>query len=191
MSDEREILEAMARCWPMVVRITGMQPSHCILAARAATETARYFGVTLRERAVSVLVANAKAWELINADVPVDEWPDDAWSIGIDPHDERNAAMRGYAGHVITESPRYLLDLSAPQFNRPRRGLYVEDPLLAPRGDDPADAWTYGDERGTRLVYRPMDDRSYRKMPDWTNRLNWREETAALIRLVRAALVTR
>jgi hypothetical protein len=186
---ETQVVEWLAELWP-VVTAEGLKANHCILAARVAVEVGTYFGVPITERAACCLVANTKGWRLILAEVPVADWPDDAWSLGIDPRDPRNDGLNGYAGHVIAESAHYLLDLSAAQFNRPERGLVIDEPMILPRPDPPdtTETWTYGGPNGTVMVYAPLADRRYRRAPDWRDEANWKPECAALIRMISARL---
>jgi hypothetical protein len=180
---ETEVVKWLVEFWPVVTR-PGLRPNHCILASRVAVEVGRYFGIPITERSTRCLVANARAWELLNQQIPVSEWPDDAWSVGVDPDDDRNRGT-GYPGHVIAESEHYLIDLSAAQFSRPKRGLEF-GPMFLPRPEMDTEYWTYADsENGTVIVYSPQADRRYRNAPDWREETNWKPEAAALIRLIR------
>lgn len=182
MNREALIMRSMVDIWPDIA--VGMMPNHCILGARVAVEVGRYFGVPITERSTDTLVANALAWKLIGEAVPVEEWPDEAWTIGVNHESPGN----GYPGHVIAESEHFVIDLSAAQFARTKKGIKGEA-LLAPKLDGfdwSASLVISSADDGTVIVYKPMTDTTYKTAPDWRNRLNWGTEASALIRLMKA-----
>jgi hypothetical protein len=178
--NERNLAELIAVLWPDLIA-PGLGVNHCILAARVLVEVGAYFGFDWRAQAVDVVVANQAAWELIQTDVPVSEWPEEAWSTGC--HHDLDLPGRGYNGHVVVLGDHLIMDMAAKQFSRPHRGLVVDGPIVGTTDGFEHGAVFTDDE--TVVIYRPRDSLAYRDAPDW--RTNYRIETAALIRALRAA----
>lgn len=141
----------------------------CVLAARIADGVLDYFGVPHHVQPVEAFVMNDAAADLFRRDVPIAEWPDEAWSIG----STANAEGSGYPGHLLIVTGRgYRLDLSARQYDRPAPGrIAVDGPRLwwpdqitnNERGD-----WLVKEaDAGTLWWWAPFADTSYRRTPDW------------------------
>lgn len=139
----------------------------CILTTRIGIEVLDRFGLKARPQPVHVLVQNMKAYHLGEQRVPVDTWPDDAWSVGVSPGQEPRP--RHWPGHLVIMlrqpgQPRVLIDLTADQFDRPERDLKVEGPVFMNIVGD----WTPADPLAT--IIRGADETprtivSYQPMP--------------------------
>lgn len=183
--NESTLIYAMASGWPEIA--AGLKPNHCIIAARVAVEVGRYFGVPITPRAVDAIAFNGKGYELFQRGVPATEWPSEAWSVAA-VRDDRDGYERsphsGYDGHVIVESPRYIVDLSAEQFHRPGRTLDVGSPIVIekPETYDPTTVIARHGE--TTVIYIAEDGQRFATAPDWRNRLNYGVEAAAMIKFL-------
>ncbi|MEU8272647.1 hypothetical protein AB0B89_36560 [Sphaerisporangium sp. NPDC049002] len=153
-------------------RDIGLLPWSCIAAGHIAQQAARYFGLPGHLQPVQALVANTAAIELIVAQVPPEQWPEEAWSVGT----SGESRPERYPGHIVLTFPHasgtVILDPSLPQFTRPRLGVLLS-PLVAvqPR------MWPDGATRavferpGGAVSYEPYQDGGlYRTSPDWINR---------------------
>lgn len=92
--------------------------THCIEATKIGLEVLREFGVAARPLPCGIAVANLRAAELMDARVPVADWPANAWSVGVDP-DVVNGNGVGWDGHLIIAGDCWLCDLAGEQFARP------------------------------------------------------------------------
>ncbi len=144
------------------------EQSACIAASAVLFEAATYFGREATILPVDTIAANAPAIELIDAHVPIDEWPDEAWSVGTS-HDERCGIPGRYDGHVVCIVDGVLVDLTAGQMSRPQRGLLVPEVIVAD-----GDVLHEGEidlPGGNRVTYvaRP-EQTGWRRAPDWKMR---------------------
>lgn len=108
-----------------------LTPSCCILAARMATNALTALGVRSIEIPVAVAAYNQRGWEERN--LPIKDWSPDAWSVGAS---SRQVAYQfrqdgGFDGHVVVGTENFVIDLSAPQFDRPMRSIVTGGPLVA------------------------------------------------------------
>jgi hypothetical protein len=120
----------------------------CILSTRIGVEVLGRFGLKARPRPVNVLVQNLDAYRLSEQRVPVEQWPDDAWSVGVAPGQAPRPGS--WPGHLVIElrepdQPRVLIDLTADQFDRPERNLKVGGPVFM----NLTGAWTPQDSLST------------------------------------------
>lgn len=139
----------------------------CILSTRIGVEVLTRFGLKARAQPVNVLVQNLKAYHLTEQRVPVPEWPDDAWSVGVEPGQQaRPGHWNGHLVIVLRQpgEPRVLIDLTADQFDRPERDLKVAGPVFM----NIADTWTPQDPLATIVkddADQPQTIVSYMPMP--------------------------
>lgn len=139
----------------------------CILTSRIGLGVLERFGLKARLQPVHVLAQNIAAYHLAHQQVPVEQWPDDAWSVGVGPGME--ARPRHWPGHLVIVlrqpgSPRVLIDLTADQFDRPERNLKVGGPVFM----NIADTWTPQDSLATIMKDedgQPLTVVSYTPMP--------------------------
>lgn len=175
-------LEAKAQLEALTTRSNA-----CILGTRLFVVGARERGVLCRAVPFNVMALNREAYELVVAGVPRRDWPDTAWSVGVmgdAPADVLTTRHGGYSWHLAAEAVidgrRFLVDMTADQFDRPLRGLSVPAPLVMPLDEDwmDRDALTFSND-DTVLIYRPVgaDEESgsvpgqkpgdYKQAPDW------------------------
>jgi len=159
----------------------------CILATRAIVEVGHYFGVRVAPVAVGVSAFNAEAWRLVEARVPQSEWPEEAWSVGVEPRPDPGPSTP-FSAHLIAETDSFLVDLSARQLGRPDRSIDVFGPLVLRK--PPGFSWDRNEvalvtnaTETTTVVYRRVRERNYRRAPDW--RRNYDRVASPLIRHVR------
>lgn len=162
----------------------GIRPDSCILSTRVGIAVLDRFDLPARPQAVFVLAQNKAAFLLAERGVPVADWPDDAWSVGVDATQFRpeNLSPGRWPGHLVVivrqpGEPRLLVDLSADQFDRPERRLVIggpvfmdidgpwtpHDPLAAPAGTESEPAL---------IAYRPMppgrpESGQWKSSSDW------------------------
>lgn len=151
----------------------------CIVSTRLGLMVLEAVGIKARAQAVHVLVMNLKAWRLSQDRVPVEQWPDDAWSVGVNDRAEGT----GWSGHLVVmartlETPRLLIDITADQFDRPARDMVVGGPVImgvtgvwtprdplatvAPSREDPQVVVEY-----TPVAPGMPTFTSWRETPDW------------------------
>lgn len=182
---EEAVVRALARAYATDVEPRFVHTRLCVLAARIGAGVLDYFGVGNRVVPVEMMVFNDAAAEELKADRPIEEWPPEAWSIGI----TRDAPGPGYAGHLLIETEEgRLVDLSARQFDR--RGLLDID---GPRVWESDEVVLTGLRPGERIAHEPnvtwlwtpFSDASYRRAPDWRSGA---EDAGRIIRSLRPAL---
>ena len=94
----------------------------CINATYVGLEVLRRLGVEASPSAWDAMVMNEEARLLMMDQTPVDEWPDTAWSVGV------NAKTRdadGVGFHAVIQMREGILDLSSVQFDRPHKNINV------------------------------------------------------------------
>lgn len=152
----------------------------CIFATRVAQEVFSRVGLTVRAQPVWVTAFNREAKALADDGTPMALWPVSAWSVGTD---ERNGCNETeWNGHLVLVlrrpgRPRLLMDMTADQFHRPDRGIFLDGPVLLdlPSGTSwtPQDpSWLTLPGSGVAVCYRPMSPghpsaRSWSSSPDW------------------------
>ena len=161
------------------VRRVETRPDCCILATRTLGAVfERLNGWSWEALPCASLAANAAAVELLEARVPVEEWPEVAWSVGVDD-DPADVNPGRYAGHLVlvldTGAGLQLVDGALGQFSRPHRGLVVPEMVRFDIEDAWAPVHSVEFEAGTKVMWRPSKrlGKSHRVAPDWTR--NWRD----------------
>jgi len=181
------LLDALCRDWVTHVA-KDYRPDCCIAATAIGSEALRYFGVAAEPVASDVVLFNPEAWELQNRGVPVPEWPSTAWSLGVQREMLVAEGRDGFCGHLVIIIGDLLVDLSAAQFDRPKKGLRCDKPLILDGGkwDDEAGRMSFGAilPDGTTIIYwlRP-ENRAWKAAPDWKNRA---ERAGPMIRRLRS-----
>jgi hypothetical protein len=110
----------------------------CISSSRILLEVLQRRGISGRVMPVSAGAFNETAARLVLDGVPMQEWPDEAWSVGIGAIAEVGP-QGGWDGHLVViarssaehdlGAPRVLLDPTADQMDRPERGIIVGGPV--------------------------------------------------------------
>lgn len=135
----------------------------CINATRVATRVLDSVGVRARPLSVWVLLLNQFALELAEADVAVSDWPNHAWSVGVQP----GLAPPGqWNGHLIAEGDGWALDLSARQFHRPGK-LIVDKPWVLPAIPTEGRGMFRDPHAQTLYVVRNPANNRWRTAPGW------------------------
>lgn len=146
-------------------------PNSCVATTRVLLAALRNLGVRAKPYAVGVLVFNKAGWELSEQQVPIEQWPDEAWTLGV----TATGAVSGkrWDGHLIAVAADpvaarwWLLDGSLDQLSRPAKGIVLR-PLAMPL-QVPGQPITFTDESGTRVIYAsPQSAGRWRDAPDWT-----------------------
>lgn len=165
----------------------------CIATSRILIEVLARSGVAARPVPVVVKVENEKARALTEQRVPVEQWPDDAWSVAIDVQQEDEP--RHWNGHLCVMvkgegfgQPRVFIDPTADQFSRPERNLIVGGPILFGVGkhqlftpQDPLGTVLNRDQPGSMVtaMYWPMPPQ-LRQAKTFLNAPNWNMDPALL-----------
>lgn len=120
------IIDDAVDAWADIARrevAAGLAVNHCILGTRVLIDVLDQLDIPTRVVPVECLVANQRAVPLIEAKVPVPDWPPEAWSVGA----TTMSPGGGYPGHLIlvADGPdgRVLVDSATRQFFRPQYGI--------------------------------------------------------------------
>lgn len=161
-----------------------LNPNCCILATRLACKVLGRFGIPAWPVPTVTAYLNVLAEQCLRANMPVEAWPEGAWSIGVGEH----ATGPGYPGHLWMATANWMLDLSARQFDRPLKGLRAPGSMMLPRPHpfrEPVGARIPG---GVLVTLAPLHDFSYRSAPDWRER--WRTFADEFLARTEAVLAT-
>lgn len=168
---------------------TAMIRRSCIAATRVGLEVCRYFGVPATPVATRCSVMNAPMAAAVRAggELDVDELKaQGAW--WLDSEGTGRVEEQAWDGHLVMLAGRpgaeRLVDLSADQFTRPAKGIYVE-PYHVPHPGWPA---VLVSPEGVHMSYEPLGPeaaRSYQGSPDWRRHERWRPIVAQIIRRLR------
>lgn len=126
-------IRALAKVWPRQTAPDGT--GLCIEEARRAVAVLSRLDIPAKASATRCMAANAAAIPVLAAKLPIEEWPADAWSVGTEIgacQAESTAEpfrRQGWSGHVVVIGDGWLLDLTAPQFSRPLKGIHVPGPI--------------------------------------------------------------
>lgn len=160
------------------VTLANAQQNSCILSTRIGLAVLDRYGINARAQAVIVGAFNREAWHLVDQQVPTDQWPASAHSVGIYGSGVSDPVTRSWDGHlvVMVRNPsrtRTLIDLTADQLDRPAKGIDVGGPVFMDlpamwTPHDPSCTVVGADEAPTILMYRPlMKAGDWKQSPDW------------------------
>jgi hypothetical protein len=166
----------------------SLRDSRCIETSRALVETLKHFGIPARLMPVDIIVNNVEAYRQKQQSIPIQYWPDDAWSVGIvdDPNvnpqhdDNRHAKGKGWDGHMLVRVAReWLCDPNAGQFHREGKIHMPPGWTIRYPEDWHGDEWTFVGiisslARGPDVPEFPI--LQIRSRPD---NLSWKRGTAA------------
>jgi hypothetical protein len=185
---ELEVVQALARAWMDWQKEDSFpfDDTHCINGARVAVRALEQLGVKAKPVSVRLMFANAAARALIEAEVPVEEWPTEAWSVGVAPGATAPPRAGRWGGHLMVEGDGWTLDVSFDQMARPGR-LVTEGPLVAAL-NLPDEGWVvFDDVLGQRLLLA-----TWRANNGWRDASGWKNlhptEVAILVARTRALL---
>lgn len=160
-------VEAVARAWGKWQREDSFpfSPDHCINGTRVVCRAMEKLGVRAQPVSVQFFLFNRFAWALSSEGVPIAEWPDHAWSLGVG--EGRTKGTSGWDGHLVAEGANWTLDISAAQFNRPGK-IIVPGPRILPKLPPVGRELLLVDEYGQRLVMsRWPANRTWRTAGGW------------------------
>jgi hypothetical protein len=165
-----ETVIALATSWSQLSHEPGwpLIPSHCINGTRIGIEALRHFGVEAEPLSVRFAVFNRKGWSAAQIGMPFEEWPQDAWSVGI--NEGSVTAGENWAGHLVIHVPEWcVVDLSAEQFARPARELFIDGPLIlpGPPPDPGVEAFHQMDNGVIVHMNRWPDNTGWESAPGW------------------------
>lgn len=182
--------------------LKGWGERSCIVTSRVLLEVLDWLGTPGKPVPVAVMAFNEAGWQAASWDrpeqrLPVEQWPPQAWSVGVNGSGRSEASTNGWDGHlVVVVSYRgrdWLLDGSLDQLSRPQRGIE-----LAPLVTEVPSGWagqsllhlsrgTGEAEGGLHLLYdRMVKPGAWRDANDWRgHKAEARAATAAVIASVR------
>lgn len=94
----------------------------CVNATYIGLEVLRRLGVDASPSAWDAMVMNEEARLLMMEQTPVDEWPDAAWSLGVNA---KTRDANGVGFHAVIQTREGIVDLSSVQFDRPHKNINV------------------------------------------------------------------
>ena len=169
---ELELAKELARAWTPIAP-ASLQGA-CIESTKYGIEVLRRVGVKAKPLPCALAAFNQAGWRAFQAHLPFRDWPEEAWSIGVDP-DRRTPdpepGRRGWDGHLIIEGDTFLADLALGDLARPHRQLYLE-PLAVAKGGEAAHlegGWAAVSDQGTVVVWQER-----RELRRWKQGSAWR-----------------
>jgi len=167
------IVHAMADAWdvwskqatfPFGRRRTG----YCINATRTGIEALRILGINTKPASVTMLVLNAAAEQLLRADVPVTQWPEHAWSIGLGSSDDVGPNGE-WSGHLLIDGGTFTLDLSSEVMERAGR-ITINCPMILPPLPSYGERAAWSTHGHTVIMERAPQHNTWRKASGWKDR---------------------
>lgn len=158
-----------------------LAPSCCILASKVLMVEFLDAGFEAWVEPTYAIAANRHAIPLIHAGVHTSLWPDEAWSVGVDPNGVVGDGQ-GYPGHLVVmvdvgDDTVLLVDGSSGQFSRPQHRMTIPSTLTAPTMLWPEAVSVRTDD--WQIDYWPAPlGQQHRIANDW--RRNWRELAAEM-----------
>lgn len=142
----------------------------CIASTRILTSVLDYFGYPSEPLPCRAVVWTSLGFEQAEANVPFEQWPEGAWSVGVSGTGKTTG--KRWDGHLVAMvADRWLIDPSADQFTRPQRGMNV--------GLVVVDAAEWGDRSRLHCWRRPDGlVVGYSLMPNpggWRDSPDWRQ----------------
>ena len=166
--EQRMTVEAMSRAWGQWQSEPDFPFSddHCINGSRVVTRALTKLNIWSQPVSVQFMLFNRPAWMLFNQDVPVSEWPDQAWSLGVGPNAQLGVGGR-WDGHLCVEGAGWTLDISAKQFHRPNR-IRMDGPRLMPALPTNGHFMELTDDWGQVLLIKPWpENNGWRTASGW------------------------
>lgn len=159
-----------------VVREEVLKEFHadsCIASVKILSEVLDYFGHSSEPLPVIVCVFNAPAFQSLTAGIPMEDWPEEAWSVGITGTGE--SKEKRWDGHLVAMvDGKWLVDPSLDQASRPARNITMSPVVLDAtewNEHDRKDTWSWQRADGVTLMYKLMPKPGmWRNAPDWTSK---------------------
>lgn len=181
------VIYAMAEAWKrwrMLRDFPFELNGCCINSSRVTTRALDKMGIASRPVSVSVMLWNQAAWQQFAQGVPMEQWPPEAWSLGVAEH--ADVSPKDWNGHLIVEGEGWTLDPSAQMFDRPGK-IKVPGPWVLETQIPVNDRLIANDNHGQILVLeRWASNNAWRQAPGW-KRLH-EEEVPILIGLTEQVL---
>lgn len=175
------LVETLPDSFATTIGIEGLK-GRCVEASRIAVAVLSKMGTSCRAMACDADALNAAAEAARLADTPSNEWPVDAYSVGMRCDDTvtgRNfhepARRRGFAGHLVVVGDDWFVDLTAAQLSRPDRGIVIPGAMAGPYvpGDTGVQC-LLGDGAALRYFWRP-------EIAHWRTTPAWRQDIPPLL----------
>jgi hypothetical protein len=185
------IIDGLVRLARPII-LEGWHARSCIASTRVGHDVLAYFGVPAAPTAVVVSAWNQTAWAAVERGETPDFEHTDAWSAGVAGTSGVNRATQRWDGHlVLVVADRVLVDLTVGQLHRPERGIELPEagwwPVLPTFAQ--GQPVLYPLPRGGMLSYRQVNDRAWKRAPDWTGRDGrFRTPVGRIIRAIRGEL---
>jgi hypothetical protein len=172
-----EFPRILARWQAVKDRDLGLLPNCCVLASKVLLVALIDAGFQAWVEPTYALAINKEGYLLLDRGVPTSEWPDTAWSVGVEEGGTIDTGS--YPGHLVVfcyvDGALTLVDGSAGQFSRPAKQMNVPSTLWFPTPRWPHAA-SYVDGAWA-LTYKPAPlGNLHRVANDWTK--NWRKHAA-------------
>lgn len=180
MSDY-DTLSAIVTCWGDImeerVAARGMLASCCVLASKVLLVSLTEAGFDAWVEPTYAIASNRASWEWQGR--PISEWPEEAWSVGVEPGKRIDSGS--YPGHLVVMTRLFgdllLVDGSAGQFSRPAKQMIIPSVMVIPAFDWPGPVGTRNADWSMRYDPAPLGQ-LHRVGPDWTK--NWRDYMPAM-----------
>lgn len=104
----------------------------CVNATYIGLEVLRRIGVDASPSVWDAMVMNEEARLLMMEQTPVSEWPDTAWSVGVNA---KTRDANGLGFHAVAQMKEGVLDLSSLQFSRPHKNINVPPAMFVSTKD--------------------------------------------------------
>jgi hypothetical protein len=188
-----DVFEALQRsAWPIL--LAKFRPDCCIAATGIGLSVLQRFGIAGVPTVTAPVVMNAafRGWDEGGR---VGDPPADArYVVTRDENEPEPTDGKRFAAHLVitgkVKGEHYLLDLSAPQFDRPAKRIHVLVPnvarLAAPLGHDGKGIAADLPEGGLFVYFLHPKPPAYEISPDWTLSRPW---APAMFAEVRANLI--
>jgi hypothetical protein len=177
--------------------LLNARANSCILTTHVGLEVLDRFGIKARPQPVIAEAFNAVAARLrfgVDPPTPLQDWPDEAWSVGISGTGVIAQESQTWDGHlvIVVRNPdrlRTLIDLTADQMDRPAKNINIGGPVFTdlPKVWTPRDPTytmlTPADPQATVIGYRPLAQAG-----DWRTSRDWTEDVSPFVDAVIAEL---
>lgn len=207
-AQHRRVLEAITT-HARPVLLEEFRADSCIASTKIGIDVLAYFGLRGQPLALSAMLFNAEAVQMLSDGtsmeelhdimkaIPADE-PGGPWSLGLGVG---AGQPNTWPGHLVISLPAYgtIVDLSADQASRPHKNLTVQtfhatitnEPWWT--GEDPVVMFTTDEGATVLLDRRSPDPDGYRRSPNWRLEGNstpalYKDITGRIIRTVKGAL---
>lgn len=169
---EEQIVRHLIDVFPKLAEDRGYRINSCILATRHGIEILRHFDIPAKPVAVRALAFNQPGWQEFETALHEERAPHyegEAYSVGISGDGDSDGGW--WDGHLIIQTPRFLVDLTLHQMSRPQHNIPLEPIYLdKPKDWDSGGLHIFGFDTGVTAFYKVMEEQdSYQHSGDWRN----------------------